>query len=731
MYNLIAAECGLPCFADMNINQNGSAIESKILSSLKGYDVINALSTPSSFSIADVPVDAREYCKVVFERNLTRPMIEDRVAFTGTASFTGAGKTVMIYFNCAWFVEKSGRIAVIATFNDDQSALWKGVDTDGFQQAIAVRIAHRIIQHYTGIDNANKLKMNNNSISKAVISMSNPIEGAIRLLKWSFGAPDSTEVLLCIDELKSALSPPPPQTKPTQNVSASTLLRCLTTILDQDKTLFLSVAAYGAIDVTTLATDSKRPFLLQPLGPLWFTKGMESEAIPLLPTLLQPFYQESLRIKMPSETTDRTLYDDISHLLLTTGGHGRRVQQLFKCLKEIDTLHPNLLKLATYNPRKFNDVIRTWLYHEVGVNKTRKDDILAKVREVTRFPTDFSLLTKEFASGEFEDLSDEGKVASIAKAIERLAIDAACSFELPQSSTLLQVKHYVTLKGTEEGYSQLLNCRDDVSYRDLFHAFIPLAVLNAHVAHPEKMKPCGEALFMLRDAINAMHISKHGDGTKCGKDLEAVALYSMLLFARSNDSIDGFSIKQLCAKHQHGSRLNDVNLKGGGKVKVWHCKKFPTSQDGKLTAVDVQKLINKLGRSTAAPGGFLFPSNQWNKPSDFYGVFKTIAGGYVVLRVQAKDWFRQLLRSGETVEESWRKYDAGCPASVTLADGTVVPVISLLFTSNEMENFVTVQPNEGIITINAMRDWLPTAAHALQTATHLRKIFDCGEPKAE
>jgi hypothetical protein len=47
----------------------------------------------------------------------------------------------------------------------------------------------------------------------------------------------------------------------------------------------------------------------------------------------------------------------------------------------------------------------------------------------------------------------------------------------------------------------------------------------------------------------------------------------------------------------------------------------------------------------------------------------------------------------------------------------------MLVAANEIEQTVVLKDNEGIITINGMRRWLPTAAHALQTASHHRSLF--------
>jgi hypothetical protein len=44
---------------------------------------------------------------------------------------------------------------------------------------------------------------------------------------------------------------------------------------------------------------------------------------------------------------------------------------------------------------------------------------------------------------------------------------------------------------------------------------------------------------------------------------------------------------------------------------------------------------------------------------------------------------------------------------------------------------VSLESFEGVISVASMRNWLPTAAHALQTVTHLREIFGWYEAPGE
>jgi hypothetical protein len=239
--------------------------------------------------------------------------------------------------------------------------------------------------------------------------------------------------------------------------------------------------------------------------------------------------------------------------------------------------------------------------------------------------------------------------------------------------------------------------------------------------------PLAQALLMLRDSINEMHKHKYREKEKLGKDWEAAALSSFLLFARSNTE---FSFSEVCDFRMSGSGVENVKMLGGETVEVWRydglshsSTTFPSNQNtGAITAADVQALVERLYKS-GAHGAFIWPFNKYNKPGDFYDIFKTVnSKGHILVRFQVKDWFKDSVGNDDIVQ-SWRKYDDVCQSPITLEDGSEVPVLSLLFSSNELQQPVVVRPNEGVVTISGMRNWLPTAAHALQTFAHLRKIF--------
>lgn len=142
--------------------------------------------------------------------------------------------------------------------------------------------------------------------------------------------------------------------------------------------------------------------------------------------------------------------------------------------------------------------------------------------------------------------------------------------------------------------------------------------------------------------------------------------------------------------------------------------------------------MNEL-KNSPAQGMIITVQNQNNYPGDFYGMFKTegdfkTEDGFAGFRVQSEDWFvdsvgNKVTGDKEDILDKWRKFDHLVPWEVALDDGTTVPFASLLFTANSLQQDVALHPMEGVVTIAAMRTWLPTAAHALQTLAHLQEMF--------
>jgi hypothetical protein len=439
--------------------------------------------------------------------------------------------------------------------------------------------------------------------------------------------------------------------------------------------------------------------LLQPTSPLWFESGLDPKAIPSLPPVLQPFYNENIRVKMPYDESALDVYDDVSSLILHAAGQGARLETLMNLLCEFPSDVSVPSESSTRKDCKaFTESLGMWLCEDVNGRK-RLDSFKTNINEAGGFP-------------KIVDFTGD--------ALESLVRDTACTFSMPRDEDEVQ-QHQSTLIGITKGYCQLVTFNDTAILRSL----IPYPVLNAAIID-RTPGPLTQALLMLRDSINAMHKHKSREKEKLGKDLEKAALASFLLFTRSNTQ---FSLSQVCDFGMSGSDVN-VKMLGGETVEVWKydgishsSTTFPSNQNtGAITAADVQALVERLHKS-GAHGAFIWPFNKYNKPGDFYGIFKTVkCEGHILVRFQVKDWFKDSVGNDDIVQ-SWRKYDDVCQSPITLEDGSEVPVLSLLFSSNELQQPVVVGPNEGVVTISGMRNWLPTAAHALQTFAHLRKMF--------
>jgi len=137
------------------------------------------------------------------------------------------------------------------------------------------------------------------------------------------------------------------------------------------------------------------------------------------------------------------------------------------------------------------------------------------------------------------------------------------------------------------------------------------------------------------------------------------------------------------------------------------------------------------------------PQSKYNVKSDVVGIFKTSTLDYVVLCVQANDWFTDIIRDGRVrdryvplnVIESWKKFQS-FPAQIQTLDEnqnrlvTITP-LNLLLTTNALtietkELIKTNAPltaSEGIGSVQEMTGWLPTAAYACQLGETLRSIF--------
>ena len=181
-------------------------VDGVILTSPLGHRAIAALEH-ETLLIAKVPLDQREYCRSQLVQSLKRPGRDTRFDLLCTVAHPGSGKTIIQNFNASWFKNETKGIAVVITFNDDQNGLFKTGSIRSvkeFHQSLAVRIMHRVMQHFTDADTADIALEVDGPIVQAIVALDKPLESSLRLLRRCFGAPADTKVLLCVDEIAKA-----------------------------------------------------------------------------------------------------------------------------------------------------------------------------------------------------------------------------------------------------------------------------------------------------------------------------------------------------------------------------------------------------------------------------------------------------------------------------------------------------------------------------------------------
>jgi hypothetical protein len=143
-------------------------------------------------------------------------------------------------------------------------------------------------------------------------------------------------------------------------------------------------------------------------------------------------------------------------------------------------------------------------------------------------------------------------------AIEAFAIDCAREFQPNADYNQFWEHHPTTMRGLNHGYLSLITNSNGNS-----HVYMPFPVLHQNLApiDIDVLGPCGCALKHVCDSCSAFNMET--DTEQKGKLFEYVLLYSLLLFARSNQK---FNLSSLCKRH--GEKLN-MSLLGGSHVDLW------------------------------------------------------------------------------------------------------------------------------------------------------------------
>ena len=222
------------------------------------YEVVNkSISSPENYAVEGVPIDKRLHAYKQFRQHLDWDKCSERSDLLCSAAYKGSGKTTLLCINMKWFVDATRGIAIHVSFGDEQSrseAIWKDqvIQTKrDFQLAFAVRVLHRLVANS---ENSSYVSMRTRidvTLSDMVEGFTRPIPQALELVRKVLGVPDDTKIMLAVDEIAKAA-------ERMEILSPAELLAELALHVDEDAKLFLSVAAYGAVDVQKLCTDSNR-----------------------------------------------------------------------------------------------------------------------------------------------------------------------------------------------------------------------------------------------------------------------------------------------------------------------------------------------------------------------------------------------------------------------------------------------------------------------------------------
>jgi hypothetical protein len=700
----------------INMSQNGL-----ILAGSGAYCAIDAYTGKES-AIEGVPVDYRKSCQWKLRRHISareqspQPSMnlkkESRVSLLCNAASRGCGKSVLQAFNLNWFVEElHGGIGIETTFNDDQDSLWREVDDDKTMEvAVAIRALHRLVEYFQRIDGKGfELRTYKeiyrfdefdarSPVGKRLIAtvrqLSSPIMSAVRIIRKVVGAAENTKVFLAVDEIKSA---------PLHGSSylPSKALSAICKAMDRDisQTLHISASVYGCNVLADFATDSGRGLLYQSLGPVLME--IDDEQVRMLPYILRPFFDANMREKLPFTPEYLSAYAKISSLLQEAAGHPRRLRNLLRSLRRCSYVLPK--QFGKPEGWQFGREVLKFFGHQ------QLESLL------------FDMYIENAQVGELR-IGPAGQNDT-----ENLAKDFSCRFAFPVDS-VAAATHRCLLGATETGHCQFIETDSIGSGKIYGYAYASLPALKeikfASKRDSSKIGPNLDALQRLTDALS----SYSTDVGKTGKPFESVVLHSVLSVARSNPS---FNPSTWCQQHQCSFDSSDIT--GGGSVQLWDdIELFP---DGADVCGHLQKLVDRL-KTEGAVGAVFQPKDVYNQCGDVYGLFEdALSGGYLLLVMQCKDWFQNFVVDPKTrekvaIEAKWRsaqrKFRNAGEIKVKVGSKVVqVKPYYLLFSASDPG--ISVREGEGIVTTASMRNWLPSAAYAMQLAQMMNRAFSPSE----
>jgi hypothetical protein len=596
------------------------------------------------------------------------------------------------------------------------------------------------------------------------------IERVLLDVKAALGVDAETPVLLAVDELSLSVDE-----KTTANASTlrgdflSLLNRGVDKIHDDAVTrgkrrgwLYLSVSVYNCWDVVDFTTASSRPVLLQPLPPVLPFPLSRLHLASTAP-VLRPFVDPVQRALLPFvDKAAVAAYACLSSWLIGTGGHPRTVANLLDNLATASGNAP----WVQVKDRATASAFAEQLVHRVeGLRVNSESDLLSSfVNWQTCFDTAFSRLDFAAMMGE-------------------LARDCVVPFRFPQD-TADGHQHAALLSATQTAAASFL--LPGIGDQSQGRAFVPLPALLAptNLAGKVAGNARAAALVALGKAINGYFTSgyDHTNDDELGKPFEsAIARAMHLVFAAGTDTT---TLGRMCRVTGGGGggvftkRLRTGECKffelpsefeSGAKLR-FPFKHTPLPQE-------LLQLETLLGSEWLLQTAICVPLFKFNELGDFIGVFPVEGTDETVLVFfQCKDSFKASatkdgirkfvfdeFRKGRCLVESGD--DAPPPAFATWLSnqqqkqGREVHVAIVLVSANPLATeqapggigwrvteFApdgtlqtalpeaqrqtalpaaerTLFPNEGLIDIPHMKNWLPTAGYNLESAHKMSALW--------
>jgi hypothetical protein len=601
------------------------------------------------------------------------------------------------------------------------------------------------------------------------------IELVLLDVKAALGVDAETPVLLAVDELSASVKDNNANASALRGGFLSLLNRAVDSIEEsawrdgKRGWLYLSASVYKCLDVVDFTTSSGRPVLLQPLPPV-LPFSLSRLHLASTPPVLRPFVDLVQRALLPFvDNAAVAAYACLSSWLIGTGGHPRTVMVL---LEQLATASDNA-QWVQVKDRATASAFAEQLVHRVDELRSALEAPAANGAQFGRLDPSFSLVKWDTCLSDAFARPALGKRRNIAVMMGELARDCVVPFEFPQD-TDKAANHSALLSATQTGAASFLLPLGRGGGKG--RAFVPLpALLAPDLALKVAGNPRAEALIALGTAIDGYFTSgyDHTNDDELGdKPFErAIARAMHLVFAAGTDTT---TLGSMC------------RVTGGGgvftkRLRTGECKffelpsKFPSTR-AELgfpfkhipSDEELHELETLLGSHWLSQTAICVPLLKFDELGDFIGVFPVAGTDETVLVFfQCKDGFKASVtkrgilkfvfdefRRGRCLVETggdaippafatWLKHQArqqnrtvhvaivlvsANPLATEQVPGGVAWRVTEFALDGTLQTKLleaqhTLFPNEGLIDIPHMKNWLPTAGYNLESAHAMRSLW--------